>query len=206
MQCITWQMLFTTRRKSTCHLWETSAHQGIFSYWGMWGAGFFYLCGAWNMSQHLYSEPFKRLIEIIFFLSWFGGLCLRLTEDFCLCFEGVIAGGHSDDCRRGGFNNCGEMKWADFRRMYDMFKSWCLIIHSIQSTMSTDVPCSVHLVNEFSHVGLMQATLKVRLPGTRGRVVLVGTWCAVVVVSAWIWLEETIWFLNCNSDCFLLLY
>lgn len=26
-------------------------------------------------------------------------------EDFCLCFEGVIAGGHSDDCRRGGFNN-----------------------------------------------------------------------------------------------------
>lgn len=71
MECITWQMLFTTRRKSTCHLWETSAHQGIFAYWGMWRAGFFCLCGAWNMSQHLYSEPFKKLIERDFFkLVW----------------------------------------------------------------------------------------------------------------------------------------
>lgn len=26
-------------------------------------------------------------------------------EDFSLCFEGDIALGHSDDCRRGGFNN-----------------------------------------------------------------------------------------------------
>lgn len=28
-----------------------------------------------------------------------------LWQDFSLCFEGVIAGGHSDDCRRGGLND-----------------------------------------------------------------------------------------------------
>lgn len=37
-------------------------------------------------------------------------VCRELTRDFCLCFEGVIAWGQSDDCRRGGFNNCGSNK------------------------------------------------------------------------------------------------
>lgn len=46
-------------------------------------------------------------------------VCRELTQDFSLCFEGVIVWGHSDDSRRGGFNNCGadrrQMKWTDFQ-------------------------------------------------------------------------------------------
>lgn len=92
MECITWQMLFTTRRKSTCHLWETSAHQGIFSYWGMWRAGFFYLCGAWNMSQHLYSEPFKRLIERDFFKAGLTACVWDSRKTFVCVSKGSLPG------------------------------------------------------------------------------------------------------------------
>lgn len=34
----------------------------------------------------------------------------KLTRDYCLCFQGDIAGGQPDDCRRCGFNNCGSKR------------------------------------------------------------------------------------------------
>lgn len=62
------------------------------------------------------NQPLKVVTLEYMFYSQFE-VCRELTQHFCLCFEGVIAGGQSDDCRRGGFNNCGsnrgKMKWTN---------------------------------------------------------------------------------------------
>lgn len=63
-------------------------------------------------------QPLHRVLDLAFFFSNMcdtstkSNVCQcevgrELTEDFCLCFQGIVAFSDSECCRRRWFDNCG---------------------------------------------------------------------------------------------------
>lgn len=107
-----WRLSRGESQHVICERWTQSSPQYLLLLWNV-ESWVFQFWGAWNVNQPLQKELSTSLKQNRCLSQ--SEVCRELTQDFCLCFEGVIAWGQSDDCWRGGFNDCGsnrrEMKW-----------------------------------------------------------------------------------------------